>query len=162
MTLNYARVGKWLGGAPILASLCASFTFALANWAVGFGAPNPDTWSFSPSPIPLISVTLFLWLFAGILAIIANATLGVAWQVIAHRFRVRSLIAHLSAGAVCGMAFSAMILWEPLSWSFGDGRPLHLLPITSFGVLIGILTALFTWLIRRPDRDAPNPATLAP
>jgi hypothetical protein len=30
------------------------------------------------------------------------------------------------------------------------------------GIALGGMTGFFAWLIRRPDRDAPNPPTSAP
>lgn len=160
MRLNVRRIVLWLIVAPVGAAFCAAFALALAYWLFGYGAPSYRTWQFNPSPAPLVGVTIFYGLVAGALAVAANATIGTAWQITAHRLRLRALPTHLAAGVVSGFAFAAIITWNIHSNQRLD-QLTEVMPLLNFGATIGGLTAWFAWLIRRPDRDAPNLPTSA-
>lgn len=160
VSLNSASIGAWLILAPIGAAFLASFALALGFWLIGLGEPGAAAWTFHPSPLSVIGVTFLYGLASSIIALVANATMGLFWQLVAYRWRVRALPAHLIAGVCAGVAVAVVFLWDVIQFSPTPSVDLALL--LSFGGVIGGLTALFAWLIRRPDRDAPNPPTSAP
>lgn len=162
MRLNIERLGAWLIIAPIGAAFCAAFTLSLAYWLFGFGATGHVDWKFNPSPAPLLGLTFLYGSVAAVLALAANATIGVAWQVLADRLRWRTLPAHLMAGITSGTAFGTVILWNVLVANWRVRQLTDVAPLLCFGAVVGGLTALFAWLIRRPDRDQPNPPTSMP
>jgi len=103
------------------------------------------------------------WAFAAL----AAGTLGLAWHAIAVRRGWTNWFAYTLAGVLLGAALPAALtapIWiaeiinPPMElW----GRAFSLIA-TVVGAFVGLLTALFAWLIRRPDRDASNPPTTPP
>lgn len=82
------------------------------------------------------------------------ATLGLGWHILCQRIGLTSVHAYWIAGAMVGAVPGA--LWLLPSGSF------LIAAIIPYGAVLGGLTGLFAWLIRRPDRDATNPTTSSP
>lgn len=73
---------------------------------------------------------------------------------------VRSWKAHASAGAAGGLV--PVVLLIAAGGLFGGSMSWSAPLLALWAVPVGALTGLFAWLIRRPDRDTPNPPTPAP
>ncbi len=103
------------------------------------------------------------------LAFIANfaiaGTLGMLWHGYLQSRRWTSLHAYWSPAVVIGALPPFMILRllradVPASAPPLVGGELSMfLLLLALGATLGGLTAAFAWLIRRPDRDQPNPPT---
>lgn len=113
-------------------------------------------------------MTFSAWLALGFVAnLIFASTLGLAWHTFAYRRGWTALVAYLIPAALSGAIIPILLLALPPIIS-GNGFDFHAAAfVTTLGVIIGVslggLTGLFSWLIRRPDRDAPaNPPTSAP
>lgn len=114
---------------------------------------------------PMIMAFLALWAVSALGA----ATLGIVWHAIALSQRWTNVFAYVLAGLSLGAGFPAALtapLWfgELQHPSVGEawGAGFAMIFITG-GAILGPLTALFAWLIRRPDRDTPaNLPTSAP
>lgn len=79
--------------------------------------------------------------------------LGLPWHWLAQRFQWRSRPTYISAGLAMG-AVSGLAISTLTQANIGS--------MTLFAGAIGGVTAWVAWLIRRPDRDAPNPTTPPP
>jgi uncharacterized membrane protein YfcA len=86
-----------------------------------------------------------------ILSLAIASTLGLAWHAFATRRNWTGLAFYLAPAAIVGVLGGLMA-------SSGTSQ----LWMGAYGALLGALTALFAWLIRRPDRDTPNPDRAAP
>lgn len=131
--------------APVAASLCASVgTLALMSFAAN-GAP---TWDDAVGPL------LLIFTLSTCIALPVTLTLGAYVHIRFQRSGQRSLRAYLLASLGAAVVTTVAIsIW--LSPNYGYvGLWLGL-----WAIPVGLLTALFAWLIRRPDRDAPNPPT---
>ena len=93
-------------------------------------------------------------------------TFGAAIHAAAAHFRVRSIFIYLACASVLGASIAFLMLdwilhaWFSMDAPWGSPRKLAVLKlqIVAFGAGVGGATAALFWLIRRPDRDAPNPA----
>jgi hypothetical protein len=98
-----------------------------------------------------------------ITALVAS-TIGLAWHAFAHARGWRSVHAYWLPATMVGVIPPALIVLAPAlrgeSWMAGSLSSGVVLSLC--GASLGGLTGLFAWLIRRPDRDAANPATPAP
>lgn len=74
------------------------------------------------------------------------STLGLAWHMLATGRGWRSVHCYWLPGALTGFV-PTMLVFSP--------TPTAALHFGSYSALLGGLTGLFAWLIRRPDRDAP-------
>lgn len=80
------------------------------------------------------------------------ATLGLGWYTFCQRRGWSSVHAYWVAGAVAGFIPGAL-------WLLPSGAGLIAAFVLLYGAALGVLTGLFAWLIRRPDRDhVPEPA----
>jgi uncharacterized membrane protein YfcA len=86
-----------------------------------------------------------------ILSLAIASTLGLAWHAFAMRRHWTGLAFYLAPAAIVGVLGGLMASSGSSPFRMG-----------AYGALLGALTALFAWLIRRPDRDAPNPDRAAP
>lgn len=133
-------------GAGAAAIVCALGIFVL------FGLRQPGAY---------IIAGLVGWILTNFLvALIAAVTAGLVW----HRFAMAKgwtqLWRYIVAAAVFGFALPAALLLTTTRGTIPVGA---FASIATYGVVLGATTALFTWLIRRPDRDAsPNPPTSSP
>jgi hypothetical protein len=141
-----------VGGALVAATLLSLITFAPG---VVTGLANGRTPIIHASQLNML---LFLFIAAWILGVLGAATFGVAWHTIALKRGWTNVFAYMFVGALLGAALPAAAtapIWvgemnsrptEPLGQAFS-------MLITIAGAIMGPLTALFAWLIRRPDRD---------
>jgi hypothetical protein len=153
--MSNREVGRLLAGF-VGAAAAASLTTTLGLFVVfaimGYGGLS--TWRALPGSFLLAFVPS---------AVIAT-TLGLMWHAFALRRRWhRSFhywIPALIAGATLGFGLfllpaSTFGMADPDAWTI-------MFLLTGYGAALGGLTGYFAWLIRRPDRDAANPATPAP
>jgi hypothetical protein len=144
-----------LGGAAGSASTATALLFVVSA-IVG----NPT----DSNTLPFL---LSGWILVAFVAnLIAASTLGVAWRWLADAKHWRAAWQYWLPASVCGFAIAflfvnggALLSGETqIVWRWFQG----MLPFYAYGATLGGLTALFAWLIRRPDRDAPNPPTATP
>ncbi len=112
-------------------------------------------------------LTFLFWLLFGFVANVAIAgTLGLMWHRFAYAQHRHGVHIYVLPGACVGLAISFLLFALPPILGGGAFDPTaagFLFVISAaIGMALGGLTALFAWLIRRPDRDAPNPPTPAP
>jgi uncharacterized membrane protein YfcA len=86
-----------------------------------------------------------------VLSLAIASTLGLAWHAFAMRRHWTGLAFYLAPAAIVGVLGGLMASSGSSPFWMG-----------AYGALLGTLTALFAWLIRRPDRDAPNPDRATP
>ena len=116
-----------------------------------------------------VGPTLIMFLTLWAVSALGAATLGIVWHAIALSRRWTNVFAYVVAGLLLGAGFPAALtapLWvgELARPSVGEawGAGFAMIFIAG-GAVLGPLTALFAWLIRRPDRDTPaNLPTSAP
>jgi hypothetical protein len=145
---NWLRLLSALLAPPVVVSAAGALAFALAGPCSVRPACTADT-------LAMVAAWggLFGLLFGGPAAVL----LGLP----AHHFLLRMgkkhALFYALAGAIVGLPTAiAIFLWSS-GLPMGAGGWLVALAI---GALIGALSALLFWLIRRPDRDAlPNPPT---
>lgn len=110
---------------------------------------------------PLSYVLYFV--YAAIVVALVASTLGLAWHALAARLRWRSVHAYwlpaLLVGATPPQVMFVPTILSPNSMYDWTGTWIQL---SFYGAALGGLTGLFAWLIRRPDRDAPNLNTSTP
>ena len=93
--------------------------------------------------------------------LVAAATLGLGWHTIALESRRTTRSDYWLPGALIGAVVAFVMPFITLPGIGADWLPLILVG-TFYGAACGGFTGLYAWLIRRPDRDAANPATAAP
>ncbi len=151
MVARSARLLIAVFAAPIAASLPAAAVYVIYS-AMTCCAPITD-W-----------LNTFFWIFVtgaffSLFAIAGAATIGLLVHTFLMRAHRRGPFVYVAAGAATGVIF-ALPFGAPFTPNPADIFPMAVMP---FAVSIGALSALFAWLIRRPDRDAPpNPPTSAP
>lgn len=107
-----------------------------------------------------------------ILTFLANlsvaCTIGMLWHSIAQKAGWISIHAYWPPAVLVGM-LPASFLFAPryLSGDLEGGAAIMnwlrgFITMMALGGALGGLTGTFAWLIRRPDRDAPNPPTSQP
>jgi hypothetical protein len=83
------------------------------------------------------------------------ATVGLAWHAFAQLRGWRSIHAYWPAGLVVSQILpAATVIWGASvagHWTADAGRAWAVMAL--YGAMLGGLTAVFAWLIRRPDRD---------
>lgn len=131
-------------------------TFVTMVYVVGIAFTSENiTWSTFPWRF-VLGFHLFIWLVAAIGA----STMGLFWHAIAMWSGWTNVFSYALAGAFCGIAAPAILtspIWirewlSPPTEAFGQAFSLI---ATVIGGIVGLLSALFIWLIRRPDRDQP-------
>jgi len=138
------------------ASLAASALYITAQFLL-----EPVFYEYPPFRIWSLAFLVQAWLLWSLLGLALSLpvsfTLGLMWHCFAVNAGLRSVIAYWLPGAVSGAAIAAAVL---------GATGLLSTPSQQLGVgwaaLLGGFSGLFAWLIRRPDRDAANPATPAP
>lgn len=99
---------------------------------------------------------------------IVSLTLGLLWHGFVERLGWTSVHAYWLPALLVGVAIPLTLMALPLTAAGEIRPPIDSSWMTTFallmtlGISFGALTALFAWLIRRPDRDAANPRTPAP
>lgn len=108
-------------------------------------------------PSNFITLLAIATLYGAVLAFLLTWTVGAIWHAIACKINWRGLAPYLSFGSAAGALIALGILAASQST-----------PTVSavFAVVwlasTGMVVAVVGWLIRRPDRDAPNPDKAAP
>lgn len=106
----------------------------------------------------VIAATPVLAMYGVVIVAALTSTLGLFWHALACRFRWRSLGAYIFAGGLFGAVISATVritMVERTSIA-------ELMFLLFWLMATGVITAGTAWLIRRPDRDPPNPPTSSP
>lgn len=114
-----------------------------------------------------VMMTFVTWLALGFATnLIAAASVGLVWHSFAYRRNWRSVQTYVVPGLLVGIAIPfALFVLPPLLGGSGldqVGVGFIFAIAAVIGMALGGFTALFAWLIRRPDRDAPNPDRAAP
>jgi len=108
------------------------------------------------SPESALALLLVAFFCSAIICVAVTWTIGLAWHVVALRLNWRSFPAYVAAGAVSGivvaMLASSLIGWPKQNDAF------TIVYIASCAVVVSATG----WLIRRPDRDPPNPDRATP
>ncbi len=136
---NWSR----LAAAVLLTPLPAMIVIAIIS--VLFTTPEATT---------LIGPIIALAMFGVAFAYPAILVLGLPAHIALNALGRRGLIDYAAVGAISGFITLLVI-------SAWDGRQ-PLLWLTPIALGAGVCNAVVFWLIRRPDRDAPNPPTSAP
>ncbi|QGZ94540.1 hypothetical protein [Terricaulis silvestris] len=103
----------------------------------------------------------------GVLALFANlsiaSTIGLFWHASARVFGLRGLLAYALPAVAVGalLALTLIVVTENRAPEPRYSTFVGVVNLLSLGASLGGLTAVFAWLIRRPDRDPPNPPTPA-
>lgn len=114
-----------------------------------------------PTADQVVAIGLMMVAYALPLTLVASLLLGWTWFVHASKRNVRSQRAYVVAGLLRGAGVGfIMSLW--LLFPFGIGWWPWVLIGTLYSGVIGTFTGAYVWLIRRPDRDPPNPANTTP
>ena len=133
--------------APMFACLLVGAASGL-YFALAFLGGNP---SLSDALVRGLGFGALIAIVASGVAIPASLTIGLIVHAVLQKGPWRSQWPYVIAGAIVGLLLP---LFANLVW-----------PNSSFfalwGVPIGAFSGYFSWLIRRPDRDAANPPTSA-
>lgn len=133
--------------APVAGGVWAGLLFS-----VFYAAGDAARW-----PMVFIELAAVAALYASVAALILTWTLGLAWHAFASAMGWRRLSNYVAAGSGVGaLAGLAIALY-----SRSDATIVALLSMFLLGST-GAIVAGTGWLLRRPDRDAPNPVTAAP
>jgi hypothetical protein len=144
----------------------------LGGSLLGWAAPSLILYAFfqlqfslstHPVAYQIMAMALTIILPSLPTSIIATTTLGLAWHTIASKrgWRIKKyywfpgLLIGAAVGAAMSFPFVADVGFDSGWWAWACIG-------TLYAGAIGGFTGLFAWLIRRPDRDSPNPATSAP
>lgn len=131
--------------APVIAS-------ALAGLVVVGVFVDPTEEPYSADTLPeLFKLALAITAVGATIAVPTTLTLGLAAHTMFQRRGVTSAWAYILTGALAGALVPAFLTL------FFSGMSL----LALYGIPVGAATAFLAWLIRRPDRDAPNPPTSA-
>jgi len=112
------------------------------------------------SLLAFIRVAFTIALYTGaLLGVPAMVLFGLPIHSILLAFGYRSAWHYSLMGALAGMVVGAIVL---LWLSDAPAETTNWAPSFALGSFTGALSALTFWLVRRPDRDAANPARPAP
>jgi hypothetical protein len=114
---------------------------------------NASTSSSSSSDTP---AAYLFWFGVNVLVVAVVATvLGLPWHAYCQRQGWTNVHAYWTVGLITGVLPGA-------AWTLPSGFSLIAAFVLAYGAMLGGITGLVAWLIRRPDRDAANPPTPAP
>lgn len=134
-----------LGGSA-LAALVATTALAIYNIAV---FPGPRT--------GFVSAMAGFFVGAYVTTALAASTLGLLWHWFAQRRGRTGLHTYWIPAVLVGLAPPIFLMLTPLNAEVPpsvNGTWMHTFALLLIlGTLLGGLTAVFAWLIRRPDRD---------
>lgn len=137
--------------AAIFAPIAASFIAAAICVPISslyLGQPPMGGWAGVPMWVATVAS------YVAIFALLTSLTAGLAVHSAMHKRGFSRWTHYAIAGAAAGAVASVAMLVLGMISDIGA--------VPFLGVIAGALTGLFAWLIRRPDRDAPNPATPSP
>lgn len=95
------------------------------------------------------------------IGMIASLVVGLPVHVLLVRMRLTSVWAYLACGAVSGAPMAFLVMLAVSGSSPPENSNEVVVGATPLGAFLGFWVAAFFWLIRRPDRDPPNPPTSA-
>ena len=97
--------------------------------------------------------------FASVANFIVASTIGLFWHAYARVFGLRGLAAYVLPAVAAGvlLALALILVTESRAPLPRYGTLVGAVTLLSVGAALGGFTALFSWLIRRPDRDAVKP-----
>jgi hypothetical protein len=153
-------------GPPIGSAVGISLLGVLSSviWFVRFGEPFPSVhglWTF-----PFVGAGIGV-----LLGIPAMLFAGLPVHALLHHYRFRSAVIYAVAGASAGLLLALVAGHLGLLTLLNSDLPpeeeppsdlLSAVWVSPQAVTLGMSSALGFWLIRRPDRDAPNPPTSTP
>lgn len=123
-------------------------------------ARGDATFSAQSSALSLLIIPIWVLYVGSLIGLPAMLMLGLPAHVLLYRIGWRNLVAYIASGALTGALALSAILG---SLYLISRAPIHgtndVLPLA---LAIGVATSTAFWLIRRPDRDGPNPHTPAP
>jgi hypothetical protein len=145
-TLAAPFLGVLIGALPLLATQTAEFAQS--------EAAEPGTVGF------LIGNAVVIALYAAcFLALPAMVVIGLPAHAALSALRLRHAWHYAISGVAPGIAMASLLVFWLTDETTSVG---NLLQMLALGAFTGAATAWIFWLIRRPDRDAPNPITAAP
>lgn len=156
MNRSNVSLARAIGFGSLAAAACVAVIYF--SWTAASMTPA------GPGLAAAASFAAMLFVSVWALAALAAGTLGLAWHAVALKFNWTHWFGYMFAGLVLGAclpaAFTAPVwIAELINPPFELwGRAFSLI-VTVVGAFVGLLTALFAWLIRRPDRGAANPVT---
>lgn len=112
----------------------------------------------------LLSAMMGFALLAFFANLLIASTIGLLWHVYARVFGLTHLLAYVLPAIALGAGL-VLVFIEVIGTNepeLNEGTKFGHLLLLALGASLGGLTALFAWLIRRPDRDAANPPTSSP
>jgi hypothetical protein len=152
-----------VGGAVATGAAAAVLIFAVGLTIglveIGFDGLSFMFVSSAPSFLPYLGVNTLI-------ALVATVIWCLPWHRFASQRRWTKAIAYCGPSAGFGLLLSSLLVLPV--WISGakigsaELGPVLALFLWPYCVVFGALSGLFFWLIRRPDRDAANPATPAP
>lgn len=134
-------------GGAFMGWLITNFALIIVSFFLGSDAP----WAFAIAA--LYAMGSLPVCFA------VTATAGLVWQAEASKRGWRSRIHYCVFGALCGVVSGPVSIVLAFGWPTDSSWWRHIALSFAYGSIMGGLTGLFAWLIRRPDRDPPNPPT---
>jgi hypothetical protein len=131
------------GAGALWAALVLTITFVI----------NPGIWQS-----PDVALALFgtARAYAGIVCFAMTWTIGLAWHAAAQRLKWRSFAAYVAAGTAAGLSISLLVVSLMPSPAATDA--FIIVYLSSCAAVVSAVG----WLVRRPDRDPPNPDTRTP
>ena len=135
-----------------LVAPAAGALWAATALTIAFAVSSGVYWS------PDVAVALLgtTFVYAGLVCLVLTWTIGLGWHVAARRLRWTSFAAYVAAGTLMGFAISL-----PLALLVPSSPPTGAF-IFVYLPSCAVVVSATGWLIRRPDRDTPNPPTPRP
>ena len=145
----------------VLAALIAGSAASAAIVTAAFAILNVVTSDGRSADFPQAMATFaVLTLFANL---IVASTIGLFWHASARVFGLRGLLAYALPAIAVGalLALTLIVVTEDRAPGPRYSTLVGVGNLLSLGASLGGLTGVFAWLVRRPDRDPPNPPTPA-
>jgi hypothetical protein len=128
--------------APVIGALWAALIFTLTY------VFSTDIWQAPSAALALFMIT---FVSAVVVCFVLTWTIGLVWRLTALRHNWLSFGAYVAAGTIVGLliaAIPAIALPAPAQ---------NIMYLILYLTSCAIVVSATGWLIRRPDRDAPNP-----
>jgi hypothetical protein len=142
----------------VLALAIAPFAGAFTTWAgLIIWMLLRNGWAHAPSDV--FTLLYIPTLVALLLALPGLLVIGLLIHTVLMRFESHHSFGYVFGGAIAGLLFAALFSYaipaHPTGLSMQN-------PLLALGAALGGSTAAYFWMIRRPDRDTPNPPTSTP
>jgi hypothetical protein len=150
-TLIYATLAS-----PIIGAAIGTILFAAIAVMVPFAESEPQT--IVQLVLNVIFIALGSIYYGGMIGVPAMLILGIPAHVVFQRLGFRALPWYAISGLLCGLSVyflcvAALTKW----WPTANDYVLYEPGVFVLAASIGFMTGTSFWLIRRPDRDAPDP-----